>query len=331
MKRKSLTCVAIIVGLLILIPSYSNGAPKQDQKPVAREIKFFSGSPAGGGVWYMISVGITQIFQKSIPGLSTSLVPGGAGGGPMVVGGGKADAGLVNLGPLLDAQEGLPPFPKAYGNLRLIGSLYDHVFQIIVLKDSGINKIRDLKGKVISPGVKGQWTEFWFKKLVKIYGLNPDKDVKIVSLGFGDTVSSMKDNRVDCLATAGPLMMAAMEDLASSREIKYLPIDGPELKRLCETVNGFRPGVVPGNTLVQSKVFPDLVTALMPLSVMVRADLPDDLVYKMTKALAEHIKDLQQLTPPMRGFDPKNLARSISPKVIFHPGAERYYKERGWR
>lgn len=250
----------------------------------------------------------------------------------MVVGSGKADAGLVNLGPLLDAQEGLPPFRQSYNNLRLIGSLYDHVFQIIVLKDSGIKSIRDLKGKIVSPGVKGQWTEFWFKKLFKIYGFDPEKDIKIVSLGFGDTVESMKDNRVDCLATAGPLMMAAMEDLASSREIRYLPIDQKELKKLCETVNGFRPGLVPGNTLVQSKSsFPDLQTALMPLSVMVRADVPEDLVYKMTKALAEHIQDLGQLTPPMRGFAAKSLARDISPKAKFHPGAERYFKERGWR
>jgi TRAP transporter TAXI family solute receptor len=331
MKAKCLFCIIIIFGILVFTPGYSNSQPKQEAKPVAQELKFFSGSPAAGGVWYLISVGITQIFQRSIPGITTHLVPGGAGGGPIVVGGGKADAGLANLGPLLDAQEGLPPFTKTYDNLRVLGNLYDHVFQIIVLKDSGINKISGLKGKVISPGVKGQYTEFWFKKLIKVYNMDPEKDIKIVSLGFGDTAEQMKDKRVDCLATAGPLMMSAMEELATSRDIKYLNIDDAELKKFCATTNGFRPGVVPGDKLVQARKYPNLVTALQPLLVMVRADLPEELVYKMTKALVENLKDLEQLTPPMRGFETKSIARDISPKARFHPGAERYYKERGWR
>jgi hypothetical protein len=228
MRNKSISRLIVLVGVLMFIPGFSNSA--SEKSDVIQEIRFFSGSPAAGGAWYPLSVGITQIFEKSIPGLKTHLVPGGAGGGPISVDEGESNIGLSTLGIILDAQEGLPPFKKAYGNLRLLGNLYDHVFQIIVLKNSGLNKISDLKGKVISPGIKGQYSEFRFKKLITVYHMDPEKDVKIVSLGFGDTVSAMKDGCVDCLASVAPFPMPAVIDLATSREIRFLDIDEVQLR-----------------------------------------------------------------------------------------------------
>lgn len=333
---KMIIWLVTLLWLLMFIPSYSDRASAKEEKagretPVKQELMFFSGSPSAGAAWYLLSVGITQIFERSIPGLKTSLIPGGAGGGPISVGEGRSQAGLVNLGPLLDAYEGLPPYKKPYGNLMLSANLYDHFFQIIVLKNSGINKITDLKGKIVSPGIKGQYSEFWFKKLLKVYNIDPDKDIKIVSLGFGDTVSAMKDGAVDCLATAASIPLPAVEDLAMARKINFLNIDEVELKKFCETVNGFQPTIYPASKMPYKGEYNDTRTACVPLSVMVRTDLPNDLVYKITKALAENLKDLEQVSPPMRGFEPKNLAREISPKAKFHPGAEKYYKERGWR
>ena len=331
MKKITLFTLALMVVLPLItaFPNYSH-AQKQGEASV-KELKFFSGSPAAGGVWYLLSVGITQIFEKSIPGLKTSLIPGGAGGSPISVGEGGAQAGLANLGPFLDGQEGLPPYKKAYGNLRVLATLYDHVFQIIVLKDSGINKIADLKGKVVSPGIKGQYSEFWFKKLLSIYGMNPEKDVKIVSLGFGDTVQSMKDGKVDCLATAAPIPMPSVEDLATARDIKFLSIDNEQLKTFCATVNGFEQGVLRANKIPFKGKHTDVMTAFLPLVVIVRADLPDEVVYRMAKSLAENTKSLETISASLRGFDPKDLARRLGPKAVFHPGAVKYYKERGWQ
>lgn len=329
MKNRSIIKLILLVGLFMLIPGFSNSAPEKSE--VIQEIRFFSGSPAAGGAWYPLSVGITQIFEKSIPGLKTHLVPGGAGGGPISVDEGESDTGLSTLGIILDAQEGLPPFKKAYGNLRLLGNLYDHIFQIIVLKNSGINKISDLKGKVVSPGIKGQYSEFRFKKLITLYNMDPEKDVKIVSLGFGDTVSTMKDGFVDCLASVAPFPMPAIIDLATSREIRFLDIDEVQLKKFCEMVNGLLPGVYPSSKISLKGKYNDIKTAFTPLNIIVRGDLPEDLVYKMTKALAENLKSLEEVSPLMKGFEPSNLGRKLSPKTRFHPGAEKYYRERGWK
>jgi TRAP transporter TAXI family solute receptor len=329
MENRSIIRLILLVGLFMLIPGFSNSAPEKSE--LIQEIRFFSGSPAAGGVWYGLSVGITQIFEKSIPGLKTHLVPGGAGGSPISVDEGESNAGLSTLGIILDAQEGLPPFKKAYGNLRLLGNLYDHIFQIIVLKNSGINKISDLKGKVISPGIKGQYSEFRFKKLITLYNMDPEKDVKIVSLGFGDTVSSMKDGFVDCLASVAPFPMPAIIDLATSREIRFLDIDQVQLKKFCEMVNGLLPGVYPSSKISLKGKYNDIKTAFTPLNIIVRSDLPEDLVYKMTRALAENLKSLEEVSPLMKGFEPSNLGKKLSPKTRFHPGAEKYYRERGWK
>jgi hypothetical protein len=161
--------------------------------------------------------------------------------------------------------------------------------------------------------------------------MDPDKDVKIVSLGFSDTVSAMKDGRIDCLASAASMTQPGIIELGASRKIKFLNIDEVELKKFCETINGFRQIIYPASEIPHKGKFSDIRTCSMPLSVMVRADLPGDLVYKMAKSLVENLEDLGQATPLMRGFEPKNLAREISPKAKFHPGAEKYYKEKGWR
>jgi len=329
MRNKSIMILILLAVLFIFIPDDSKSASEKSE--VKQEVRFFSGSPAAGGVWYLLSVGITQIFEKSIPGLKTHLIPGGAGGSPISVGEDQSQMGLSNLGPMLDAMEGLPPFKKAYGNLRLLGNLYDHVFQLIVLNNSGINRITDLKGKVISPGIKGQYSEFWFKKLITLYNMDPEKDIKIVSLGFGDTASAMKDGFIDCLATAAPFAMPAVIDLATSREIRFLDIDEVQLKKFCETVNGFRPGVYPSSKISLKGKYNDIKTVFTPLSIMVRAELSEDLVYKMTKALAENLKSLEEVSPLMKEFELQNLAREISPKTKFHPGAEKYYRERRWK
>ncbi len=332
MRNKSIIGVVELFGIIVSLmffPGYSDSAPEKVE--VKQELKFFSGSPSAGGAWYVLSVGVTRILEKSIPGLQTSLVPGGAGGGPISVGEGNAQTGFVNLGPFLDAQEGIYPYQKAYDNLRLLGNLYNHVYQIAVLKDSGINKIPDLRGKIVSTGIKGQAAEFSFKKLLKIYNIDITREIKFVFLGFNDSVEALKDKKIDCWAQPNSLPTPATEDLAMSREIKFLSIDDPQLQEFCSTVNGFRPGIVLGNKIPYKGKYDDLKTAFMPLSVMVRADLPEELVYKMTKALAENLKDLAPVSVSMRDFEPKNLARDLSPKAKFHPGAERYYKERGWR
>jgi TRAP-type uncharacterized transport system substrate-binding protein len=110
-----------------------------------------------------------------------------------------------------------------------------------------------------------------------------------------------------------------------------LNIDDAEAKKFCELVNGFRPALYAAGEIPYKGEYNDIRTACVPLSVMARTDLPDDLVYKMAKALAENVKDLEQVSPSMRAFEPKNLSRVISPKAKFHPGAEKYYRERGWR
>ncbi len=332
---KMITWLVILLGVLMLTPGYSDRAWAKEEKagketPVKQELKFFSGSPSAGATWYPLSVGITQIFERSIPGLKTSLVPGGGAGGPITVGEGKADSGLVTLTILLNAYDGLPPFKKAYTNSMLVANLYDHFFHLVVLKDSGINKITDLKGKVISPGPKGQFSETCFRELLKVHNINPDKDVKIVSLGFADATESMKDGTVDCFASVSP-PNTAVEDLSMARQIKFLDIDDVMVRKFCETLSGFQPTVWPASKLSYKGIDKDVKTVTTPVSIIVRTGLPNDLVYKMAKALAENLKQLDQVSPPMRGFEPKDLSRDLSPKAKFHLGAEKYYKERGWR
>ena len=57
------------------------------------------------------------------------------------------------------------------------------------------------------------------------------------------------------------------------------------------------------------------------------SDLPEDVVYKMTKTMATHVSDMAAVVKPITGLTPKDMAVDIG--VPFHKGAEKYYKEVG--
>jgi TRAP transporter TAXI family solute receptor len=322
MKKRNIILSIVAFGLALL-PTVGIA----QVKPKEISLRFAAAEP--GGAWYPLAVVVSEIMKEKIPGLVFSIEPGGGFGSAMKVGGKKAEVGFSTGGTVMDGIKGIKPFPKAFPDIRAIATLHLYYLQVAVLKGSGINSVKDLRGKTVSVGHRGQMSEYWAKTMLELYGIDPSKDLTARNLGFTDTIEGMKDGHLDAYFLGIPMPYPPMMDLSFARPMALLNFDEDKIDAFCKKVEGFAKVVIPKKDITYKGDYADLMTAGTPLVIITHTDVPEDLVYKMTKAVTERVTKLEDVSAAQRGFNPKNLALDVG--IPFHPGALKRYKELGWR
>ena len=188
--------------------------------------------------------------------------------------------------------------------------------------------LEDLKGKRISPSIKGYTAEAVTKKMLAEVGLTYDDMAKVEFVADDDAADLMKDGHLDAYADlAGSLSEAVLTDLSLFREVRILPCPDDVLQRLQAKSPGLFRGVIPAGSY--QGVDADVPIVASGLGLIVNPDLPEDLVYNMAKTLAENwASDMGPVSKTLAAVKPQDLAKPLG--VEFHPGALKYYKEQGW-
>jgi len=293
----------------------------------AQNLRFVSASP--GGSWYPIAVGAGKIWEKAIPGIKVSHTPGGGTSNVMTIDAGqKGDVGITFSTSVGDGFLGNPPFKQKYTNNRTFASFYPSYFTITVWKDSGIEKIQDLKNKRISLGTKGYTAETLASQVVKAAGLTYSDFSKTEFIGDTDAATLMKDGHLDAMSdTPSSFNDPSMVELAIMRPVRILPIPDDMLKELNKLSPGLFRAYVPKGSY--KGIDQDVPVLGLRLGMIVNKDLDEKLVYQMAKALVENWKnDMAPISKSLAEMKPEDLAQTMG--VDMHPGALKYYKERGW-
>jgi TRAP transporter TAXI family solute receptor len=314
-KLLSLICVLFMCALL-LVPTSATAA----------EISFYSATP--GGSWYPIAVAAGNIWEKNIPGLKVMHKPGGGVANVIAADTGKADIGLSPSVSVGDGLTGNAPFKKKHTNIRAFASFYRQYYYITVWKDSNIHKLSDLKGKRLGAGPKGYTTEALTKKILEVVGLSYKDMAKVEFIPDQQAVDLMKDGHLDAYAdTPATAQDPAQVDLSMAKPIMILEIPDNVLNTLREKSPGLFRDYVPKGSY--KGIDSDVPVMSSKLGLIVRADLSEALVYKMAKVLAENwVSDMQAVSKSLAAVNPEDLAKPLGAE--FHPGALKYYKERGW-
>jgi TRAP transporter TAXI family solute receptor len=292
----------------------------------AETLRFASANP--GGAWYTLAVGITEIIKKQNPDFIFSVEPGGGYGATIMVGEKKVNMGFSLGGVAIDAMEGHAPFKEKFPNIRGMVCLYNHYLQGAVLKKSGIVDFRDIKGKTLSSGPKGQISWFWAKRLLEIYGIG-EGEVTIRSLDFVASAEAVKDGHIDMMFIGAPMPLGPMLNLSLEKPMRLVRFDESAIDKFCKEVRGFQKVVLPKSKIPYKDTEEDLLTAMTPLVIITSNDEPEELIYKSVKAIAENVNELGNVSRSLKGFQAEDLARDVG--VPLHPGALKYYKEVGWR
>ncbi len=287
----------------------------------AQQLKMMTGPQ--GGSWYPLGGAIQGIIEKNIPGASMQVLPGAGISNVKGVHTGKADLGFGNAVSSVDGVNGTTPFDSKQDNVCQVATLYFQYFHMVALADAGVKTVGDAKGKTLTTQQKGNTGEQMTRDVLKVYGLGYEKMSKVNHGSYTDSVSQLKDGHAQVFGLITTVPASAVMDLASARDINVLEVPDDKLKALQKINKGYDKRIIKaGSYPKQDK---DVQTIGTWTHLIASCKLPEDTVYKITKALAQSVDDLGNVVKAVKGLTVKDMATDVG--VPYHPGAMKYYKE----
>ena len=286
-------------------------------------IKFVTGPQ--GGSWYPLGGAIKNRIEGRIEGISVQVLPGAGIANVKAVESGQAQIGLANSVSTVDGINGKPPFTVKATHVCNVATLYPQFFQVVTLADANIRTPADLKGKSLAGQQKGNTGEAITNHMLQSYGLGFD-DLSRVSFGsYTDSVTLMKDGNAEVFTLGTSIPAGAVMDLASARKIKLIDIPDDGLAKMREFNDGYRRGIIPKGTYPGQEQ--DVATVLYATHFIVRCELEDQFVYDVLDSIYNGIEDLGNIARAIKGATPASMSKDIG--VPMHPGAARWYKDKG--
>jgi uncharacterized protein len=287
----------------------------------AVDLKLMTGPQ--GGSWVPLGGQLKDMWEKAAANVSVQSLPGAGIANVRAIEEGKADIGFGNSISTVDGVVGNPPFNKPHANVCNIATLYPQYFQVVVRADSGINSVKELKGKSLAAQPRGNTAEEITKHILQVNGLSYN-DLKMSFVSYTDAVSQMQDGNAAAFTLGTTIPAGAVMDLASARDIKLLDLSD-QLDGMRKLNPGYTLETVPKGTY--PKQDKDVKVIGYATHLVASCKLPEDMVYTMTKTMAQNVEGLSRVVKAMSGLTPKGMAEDIG--VPFHPGAAKFYKEAG--
>ena len=287
----------------------------------AADLKMMTGPQ--GGSWVPLGGQLKDMWEKAVPGTNVQSLPGAGIANVRGIEENKTDIGFGNSISTVDAVAGKPPFNKPHNNVCNVATLYPQYFQVVVRVDSGINSVKDLKGKSIAAQPRGNTAEEITKHILQVNGLSYS-DAKMSFVSYTDAVAQVQDGHAQAFTLGTTIPAGAVMDLASARDIKLLDLAG-DLDAMKKINPGYTLNNVPKGTY--PKQDQDVKVIGYATHIVASCKLPEATVYGMTKAIAANTQTMSSIVKDIRGLTPKGMAEDIG--VPFHPGAAKFYKEAG--
>jgi hypothetical protein len=266
------------------------------------------------------------MWEAAVPGLQIQQQPGAGIANVRGVDEGKAQIGFANSSTTVDGIEGRPPYPKKVTKVCQVANLYPQYFQVVALADAKINSFADLKGKILVTQPKGNTSEALTADVLKSNGMSYQSLNKVnFQASYTDAVDMMKDGHAQVFTLGTTAPASAVMDLASARDINLVPADEKTMHELRTGNCGYQKLTIRAGTY--PKQDKDVPVIGYSTHIVAACDLPEDVVYRMTKAMATHVDDMAAVVKPITGLTAKDMAADIC--VPFHKGAAKYYKEVG--
>jgi TRAP transporter TAXI family solute receptor len=335
MGKKRRRNLGIILGIsfCVLFLSFGRPAYSEEQKPVHLSLATFK----SGSGWYIMGQTMADIMQKALPkGSTVDVLPYSGGvGNPLLLHQGKADLAMgfgVETGLAI---KGESPYKESMKELRLLAAGFDTYWYAFAVREAtGITSFKEIKEKhyplrlvILPKGSSGEWDTI---KIFKAYGMDLYADLKawggkVTNTSFPTAVEMMKDGLADAFGQLCTPGHPSWTQLATMAKIRFLPIDKEVRDQLIKEY-GFRRGVIPAGTF--NGVTKDVPVLGFATNLITTDKLPEEVAYKITKAICEHKQDLVAAYKAAKVFDPKTAWEEAD--IPLDPGAARYYKEAGY-
>ena len=315
-KRIIVSLVAI-AGLLI-------GAPSAK---AAQDILF--GGASITGVYYQVALQISGLMNK-YQGENYNYVGRPTGGSVFNVNAierGAFDFGVAQSDRNWQAYHGKADWEgRPMEDLRSVFSMHPETVMLVTRKDTGIEKVEDIKGKRVNIGNPGSGQRHNAQDVLRIYGIDENRDIRAEGLQQHEASRALVDRKVDAFFYTVGNPSAAIEEPATSVDIRMIPLNHEKIREMVDENPYYIMTNIPAGTY--RGVDYDVETYAVTATVITNRNVADDVVYDMVKAVFENLEELKASHAAFRHLNPEEMLQGLS--APFHPGAEKYYKERGW-
>lgn len=308
----------------------------------AAEAKVVIATGGIGGVYYYYGTQVSEILNKNGIASATAIQTAASVDNMLLVRD-KTQAkrstyfcATVLPDTALMAEKGkLDKFQGKPANARVLFMMYPNYLHLVTTNETGITKLSDLAGKRVSSGAPGSGTEYTALNLLAAAKIDPAKFAKWEKLGANESGEALTNGTIDAYFWSGGLPTGSIVELANTfgRKGTHLvlvpmPSSDPAVAQLEKDFPG-----IAESEMVPKAVYStasDTPTLAFPNMFVCPASMPDELAYKITQATFQNLDTIRASVKAAKDTTPQSSARFVAASgVPFHPGAIRYYREKG--
>jgi TRAP transporter TAXI family solute receptor len=315
---------ALGAGVLALLLPYGGAMAQQ---------KFVTiGTGGVTGVYYAAGGAICRLVNKDRARHSLRCSVESTGGSVFninTIRTGELDFGVAQSDWQYHATKGTKVFEKdgAFKDIRSVFSLHPEPFTVLARKEANVAKLEDLKGKRVNIGNPGSGTRASMEELMNAQGWKTSDFALASELKADEHGAALCDNKIDAFYYGVGHPSANIQDPITTCGAKLVPLTGPAVDKLVSGAPYYAKVDSPGG-LYAGNANPTPTYGVLA-TLVTSSRVPDATVYELVKAVFENFDEFKKLHPAFASLDPKKMIKDGNSAPL-HPGAIKYYKEKGW-
>jgi TRAP transporter TAXI family solute receptor len=290
------------------------------------------GTAGTSGVYYPAGGAICRLLQRTAKEHAIRCTVEATGGSVYnlnAIRSGELDFGIAQSDWVYHAAKGSDVFQDKgpSDKIRAVFALHSEPFTLVARDQAGIRKFADLKGKRVNVGNEGSGIRATMENLMHSYGWEDDVVRLASDLRASDQGQALCDKRVDAVVYTTGHPSAMVQQVAGLCPVKLLNVEGPEVERLIKENPFYTHALIPGGMYANNPS--DVRTFGVKAILVTSQDTSEEAVYQIVKSVFDNLDDFKTLHPVFSGLE---VNRMVKEGLILplHPGAERYYREKGW-
>ena len=309
-------------------PASDGDASSDGDKPARGNVIMTFGTADTGGSMYPAGAAVSQVWTNNVEGVKCNTQTStGSFQNCQDVSTGEVDVAVATSDVVLNAYNGTGKFADIgkLDNLRVIGAVYTSVLSGVALKSSGLTYIHDLLGKRVAVGPAASATENATLAAFDVMGID-SSNTSLENLGLGDGADSVGDGILDAAFGFAGLPIGGQLNLAATKEIQVLDMTQEEIDKVLAGNAAYIQTTIPAGTYTGQTETAN--TFGVKCLIIVTADMDEDLVYDLCKAMNEHTEEMAAGNALLKDMtDPSFLCTQMP--IPLHDGAQKYYSEQG--
>lgn len=283
------------------------------------------------GVYFVVGQSICRLVNRTTAETNlkcTAPSTGGSIANINAIMAGDMDMGVAQSDWQYHAYNGTSKFEgNQFSDERAVFSVHGEPFTVIARADSGIKTFADLKGKRVNIGNPGSGQRATMDVVMNALGWTLGDFALASELKPAEQAAALGDNKVDAIIYTVGHPNGSIQEAVSTVDAVLIPVEGPEIDKLIAENPFYAAATVPGGMYKGSDA--DTHTFGVKATFVTSAKVDDEVVYQVVKAVFDNFDRFKRLHPAFEHLKEEDMIKA-GLSAPLHPGAEKYYKERGW-